>query len=676
MTRDAVGARSTELDQLCINTIRTLAMDAVQQANSGHPGTPMALAPLCYVLWTKHLRHDPADPAWPDRDRFVLSCGHASMLLYSLLYLAGYDLSLEEIKNFRQWGSKTPGHPEYGHTPGVETTTGPLGQGLGNAVGMALAQAHLAATFNRPGHEVMSHWTYFLASDGDIMEGVSHEAASLAGHLRLGSLIGFYDDNHITIDGDTALSFSDDTEKRFGAYDWHVLRVDDGNDLAAIDRAIEAAKAETARPSLIIVRTHIAYGSPNKQDTAAAHGAPLGYDEIKLTKENLGWPYQEPFAIPEDALSEWRRCKERGANTHAQWKKTYQAFVKAHPDLAREIDRRLRGELPAGWQDKMPTFGPDDGSMATRSAAEKVLNALAPALPELLGGSADLGESNKTIIKNADALGPGNLGGRNMYFGIREHGMGAILNGMALHGGIIPFGATFLVFSDYMRPPIRLAALMGIKVIYVFTHDSIGLGEDGPTHQPVEMLPALRAVPNLTLIRPADAAETVEAWRVAIEHRGGPVALALTRQKVYPADRQQLADASALGKGGYVLADAPNGSPDMILIASGSEVGLALQARELLSQSEIHARVVSMPSLELFMRQPERYRSEVLPPTIPWRLAVEAAHPQSWFGVVGARGDVVGVERFGASAPYQKIFEEYGLTAEQVADRARKLLAQ
>jgi transketolase len=676
VTHDAVVTSSTELDQLCINTVRTLAMDAVQRANSGHPGTPMALAPLCYVLWTKHLRHNPADPTWIDRDRFVLSCGHASMLLYSLLYLTGYDLRLEEIKDFRQWASRTPGHPEHGLTPGVETTTGPLGQGLGNAVGMAIAQAHLAARFNRPDHEVITHRTYFVASDGDVMEGVSHEVASLAGHLRLGKLIGFYDDNHITIDGDTALTFTDDTAQRFTAYGWHVQRVEDGNDLAAIDKAIGIAKADADRPSLIVVRTHIAFGSPNKQDTASAHGAPLGEDEIELTKENLGWPHREPFTVPDDALLEWRRCGERGSGLQAESDRVREEYAKAHPELARELDRRLRGELPTAWRQAIPAFGRDDAQMATRSASEKVLNAVASKLPELVGGSADLHESNKTLIKGEEPLGPGNLGGRNMYFGIREHGMGSILNGMRLHGGFIPYGATFLVFSDYMRPPIRLAALMGIKVIYVFTHDSIGLGEDGPTHQPIEMLAALRAVPNLTVIRPADAAETAEAWRVAIEHHGGPVVLSLTRQKVLPVDRETLAGASGLERGGYVLADVPNGKPDVILIASGSEVGLVEVARALLARDGVRARVVSMPSLEIFAAQPESYRDEVLPPSVPWRLAVETGHTLSWHRIVGDRGEVIGVDRFGASAPYQKIFEAYGFTPENVAARARNLLAR
>ncbi len=671
----AVVASSAALDQLCINTIRTLAMDAVQRADSGHPGTPMALAPLCYLLWTKHLRHDPADPHWPGRDRFVLSCGHASMLLYALLHLTGYDLPLEELVNFRQWGSRTAGHPEYGHTPGVETTTGPLGQGMGNAVGMALARAHLAAHFNRPGHDVIDHRIYFMASDGDLMEGVSHEAASLAGHLRLGALIGFYDDNHITIDGDTALAYSDDVAARFEAYGWHVQRVADGNDLRTLDRAIVAAQRESRRPSLIIVRTHIAYGSPHKQDTAEAHGAPLGEDEVRLTKRALGWPTDEPFHVPEEALGTWRGAVQRGERLHAAWDRAWAAYEAAFGDLARELRRRWRGELPPEWERAIPRFGPETKPMATRAASGKVLNALAPHLPELLGGSADLGGSNKTLIGGAPALGPDTPGGRNLYFGVREHGMGAVLNGMALHGGFIPYGGTFLIFSDYMRPPIRLAAMMGIKVIYVFTHDSIGLGEDGPTHQPVEQLPGLRAVPNLTVLRPADPAETAEAWRVAIAHRGGPVALVLTRQSVPTLDRARLAPADGLARGGYVLADGSDG-PDAVLLASGSEVALALDARDLLHADGIRARVVSMPCLELFAAQPAAYRDQVLPPDVPCRVAVEAAHPLSWFRWVGDRGAVIGLERFGASAPYERIYQELGLTADRVAARVRSLLGR
>jgi transketolase len=663
------------LDQLCINTVRTLAMDAVQQADSGHPGTPMALAPLSYVLWTKHLRYDTKNPQWAGRDRFVLSCGHASMLLYSLLYLTGYDLSLDELKRFRQWGSKTPGHPEYGHTPGVETTTGPLGQGFGNAVGMALARARLAAEFNRSGHEIIQHKIYVLASDGDMMEGVSHEAASLAGHLKLGNLIVFYDDNHITIDGPTSLAFSDDTAKRFSAYGWHVQRVEDGNDLAALNRAIRRAQRVTDRPALIIVRTHIAYGSPHKQDTAAAHGSPLGVEEVKLTKQNLGWPYEEPFTVPDQALACWRRAVRRGKRLENAWRRAWDAYAAHDPELARELERRLAGELPPGWDAALPSFA-GQPPMATRAASGKVLNAVASKLPELIGGSGDLTPSNDTYLTDAGDFGPEHRGGRNLHFGVREHAMGSVLNGMALHGGVIPYGGTFLIFSDYMRPPMRLAAMMGLKVIYVFTHDSIGLGEDGPTHQPIEQLAGLRSVPHLVVIRPADAAETAEAWRTAIAHRGGPVALVLTRQKLTVLDRQVLAPAVGLARGAYVLAEASGEAPRAVLLASGSEVDLALAARATLEAGGVPTRVVSAPSLELFAAQPAAYRDQVLPPGVPCRVAVEAAHPQPWYRWVGDHGAVVGLTRFGASAPYQRVYEELGITAAAVAERARALLGR
>ncbi|HXM37728.1 MAG TPA: transketolase, partial [Gemmatimonadales bacterium] len=553
----ATGAGSA-LDQLCINTVRALAMDAVQKADSGHPGTAMALAPLAYVLWQRHLKYNPSNPDWADRDRFVLSCGHVCMLLYSVLYLTGYDLTLEEIEQFRQWGSRTPGHSEHGVTPGVEATTGPLGQGTGNAVGMAIAEAELAALFNKPGagHEIVDHYTYFLASDGDLMEGVSHEACSLAGHLKLGKLIGFYDNNRITIDGATDLAFSDDTAKRFEAYGWHVQRVADGNDLQAIDAAIAAAKRVSDRPSLIILRTHIAWGSPHKQDTADAHGAPLGADEVKLTKQNLGWTSLEPFSVPDEALARWREARDRGARLEADWRRKWDAYRKAHPDLAAELERRLAGRLPEGWDAALPVFGPKD-AQATRAASGKVLNAIASKLPELIGGSADLTGSNNTEIKGGGAFASDQRAARNFHFGVREHGMGAVLNGIALHRGFIPFGGTFLIFSDYMRPPIRLAALTHLKPIYVFTHDSIGLGEDGPTHQPIEQLAALRAIPNMTVIRPSDPTEVVEAWRAAIEHQRGPVALVLTRQKVAVVDRTKYGPAAGLHRGGYILADAP-----------------------------------------------------------------------------------------------------------------------
>ncbi len=656
-----------DIDQLCINTVRALAMDAVQQADSGHPGTAMALAPLAYVLWQRHLRYNPANPDWLDRDRFVLSAGHACMLLYSALYLTGYDLTLDDIKQFRQWGSRTPGHSEHGVTPGVEATTGPLGQGTGNAVGMAIAEAQLAALFNRPGHSIIDHYTYFLASDGDLMEGVSHEVGSLAGHLKLGKLIGFYDDNRITIDGSTDLAFSDNTTRRFESYGWHVQKIADGNDLKAIDSAIAHAKRVTDRPSLIIVRTHIAWGSPHKQDTAEAHGAPLGADEVKATKQILGWPSLEPFYVPEEALEQWRSAKTRGAQLEADWKKKWDAYRTAHADLAAELERRLAGRLPAGWDAALPVFGPKD-TQATRAASGKVLNAIAAKLPELIGGSADLTGSNNTEIKGGGVFAAGTRAGRNFHFGVREHGMGATLNGIALHRGFIPFGGTFLIFSDYMRPSIRLAALTQLKPIYVFTHDSIGLGEDGPTHQPIEQLAALRAIPNMTVIRPSDATEVVEAWRAAITHHNGPVALVLTRQKVAVVDRTKYAAATGLHQGGYVLADSPD--PDVLLLATGSEVELILGAYERLKDEGRRPRAVSMPCLEYFGRQSADYRNSVLPPGVP-RIAVEAAAPQSWYRWVGENGVIMGIERFGESAPYQRIYKEFGLTVDGIVAEAR-----
>ncbi|UCE03126.1 MAG: transketolase [Candidatus Latescibacterota bacterium] len=659
------------IDELCINSVRVLAMDAVEKAKSGHPGTAMALAPLAYLLWTRHLRHNPADPDWLGRDRFVLSCGHASMLLYALLHLSGYELGLDDLKDFRQWESKTPGHPEYRHTPGVETTTGPLGQGLGNAVGMALAEAHLSATFRRDGHKVVEHRTWFVASDGDLMEGVSHEAASLAGHLRLGRLIGFYDDNHITIDGPTELAYSDDVARRFEAYGWHVQRVEDGNDLEALDHATRAALDETLRPSLIVVRTHIGWGSPNKQDTSDAHGAPLGETEVRLTKENLGWPTQEPFFVPEAARAAWLECRSRGAQLQAEWQSRYTRFATAHSQPARELERRLRGDLPDGWDSALPHFAPGDPAIATRAASGQVLNALADRLPELIGGSADLAPSNNTLLRGWGDLAHDDYAQRNLRFGVREHGMGAILNGLALHGGVVPYGGTFLVFSDYMRPAVRLAALMGLRVIYVYTHDSIGLGEDGPTHQPVETLAALRVIPNLVVLRPADAAETVEAWKVALQRRDGPSALALTRQKLPLLERTAGVD---VARGGYVLLD-PAKDPDLLLLGSGSEVTLAVEAAQRLSSAGVAARVVSMPSLELFASQPPEYRERVLPPATP-RVAIEAAHPMPWYRWVGERGDVIGIERFGASAPYKRLYEGYGLTADAIVQRATRVLEE
>jgi len=669
------GESSPDLHELCVNAVRILAMDAVQAANSGHPGAPMGLAPAAYVLWTRHLRHNPVDPAWPGRDRFVLSAGHASMLLYSLLHLTGYDLQLEDLEAFRQWGSRTPGHPEYGHTPGVETTTGPLGQGFGNAVGMALAEAHLGARFSRAGEDVIGHRTYFIASDGDLMEGLSHEAASLAGHLRLGKLIGIYDDNHISIDGPTSLSYSDDVEARFTAYGWHVQRVSDGNDLDAIDAALSAARGEAARPSLVMVRTHIGFGSPNKQDTAEAHGSPLGAEEVRLAREQLGWPSMTPFEVPPEVIAEWRKARERGEAMQLVWQQRYDAYRAAYPEAAAELERRLGKALPDGWETHLPRFAATDKAIATRAASGKVINALAPVIPELMGGSADLAPSNNTLITGESNFSASERGGRNLHFGVREHAMGAILNGMALHGGLVPYGGTFLVFSDYMRPPIRLAAMMGQHVIYVFTHDSIGLGEDGPTHQPIEMLATLRTIPGLVVLRPADANETAAAWQIALLHRDGPVALILTRQNLPVLDPPKGGAFEAVRRGGYVVADPPRGTPEAILIATGSEVSLALEAAQVLADDGRRVRVVSMPSVELFAAQPESYRDKVLPPKIPIRVAVEAAHPQTWWRWVGDQGDVVGLDHFGASAPYKRLYEEFGLTADAVAARLRARLA-
>jgi transketolase len=667
----------TDLELLAINTVRTLAMDAVQAADSGHPGTPMALAPLGYSLFTKHLKHDPADPHWPDRDRFVLSCGHASMLLYSCLYLTGYDLTLDDIKQFRQWESRTPGHPELGYTPGVETTTGPLGQGIGNSVGMAVAEAHLAAIFNKEGHDVVNHYTVFICSDGDLMEGISHEAASFAGHQKLGKLIGFYDDNKITIDGSTDLTFNDDTSKRFEAYGWQVLQISDVNDLAQIDKAVAAAKADGTRPTLVVTKTHIGFGSPHKQDTAKAHGEPLGADEILLTKKNLGWLSMEPFFVPEPALKLWRMTKERGAQAHKDWNAKWAAYKAKFGDDAKELDRRLAGTRKADWSKGLPTFTKENGTVASRSAFGVSLNATAGALPELIGGSADLTPSNNTTVKGWTDYQPTDRTGRYVHFGIREHGMGSIMNGMAVHGGILPFGGTFLIFSDYMRPAIRLAAFMKQHVIYIFTHDSIGLGEDGPTHQPIEQLSALRAIPNLTVIRPGDATETAVAWKTAIEHEHGPVALVLTRQKLGFIDRSAesgFGSANGLAQGAYVLRDPPKGTkPKVLLMSSGSEVGLIVGAYSKLAEAGIPARVVSMPSMELFERQSDAYRASVLPEGIP-RVAIEAAHPMSWYKWVGGNGIVLGLTRYGASAKYETIYKELGLTVDKVVETAKGLV--
>ena len=668
----SVTSAPPEITRLAIDTIRTLAMDAVQAAESGHPGTPMALAPLAYALYAKHLRHDPSAPHWVDRDRFILSVGHASMLLYGTLHLSGYDLPLSEIRNFRQWGSKTPGHPEVHHTVGVETTTGPLGQGFANAVGFAVAEAHLAATFNRDGFAIVDHHTYFIAGDGCLMEGVSHEAASYAGHFGLGKLIGFFDDNRITIDGSTDLSCSDDAAKRFEAYGWQVLHIADVNDLAAIDSAIDAAKADTVRPTMIITRTHIGFGSPNRQDTAKAHGEPLGKDEIALTKAVYGWAYPEPFTVPDEAREHWGEMVALRAESHASWQTLWTSYVAAHPELAAEFERRMRGELRAEAATAFPTFDAKSGAVASRASSGVVINAIASAIPELIGGSADLAGSNLTMVKGAPLFTAVNPAGRNFEFGIREHGMGAIMNGMSLHGGVIPYGGTFLVFADYMRPAIRLAALMGVQAVYVFTHDSIGLGEDGPTHQPVEHLAALRCIPNLLVLRPADADEVAECWRIAVTHRTGPTALALTRQKLSYFGKADTIRAG-VPRGAYVLAD--DAQPAVVLLATGSEVEIALAARDLLAAQGVTSRVVSAPSLELFAQQDAAYRDSVLPRGVP-RVAVEAAHPASWYRWVGDTGAIVGIEHFGASAPAPTLYKEFGITAEKVAEAARGVMAR
>lgn len=665
-----------KLDDLCVNTIRVLSAECVEKANSGHPGMPMGAAPMAYVLWTKFLKHNPHDPGWFNRDRFVLSAGHGSMLLYSLLHLTGYDLPLSELLNFRQWESKTPGHPEYGLTPGVETTTGPLGQGFANAVGMAIAERFLAAAFNRPGYEIINHFTYAIVSDGDLMEGISHEAASLAGHLGLGKLILLYDDNHISIEGSTDLTFTEKRTLRFEAYGWHVQQVEDGTDLDAIQRAIVSAQKETRKPSLIAVRTHIGYGSPNKQDKASAHGEPLGKEELKLTKQKLGWPLEPEFSIPDEALKVFRTAVEQGKTEGARWTSLLEGYRKAFPDQAKELDHWIKGDLPQGWEKDIPAFPADPKGSATRAASGHVLNALAKRIKNLVGGSADLAPSNQTLIKGEGDFQAEEFGNRNFRFGVREHGMGAILNGMALHGGLIPYGGTFLIFSDYMRPAIRLAALMRLRVIYVFTHDSIGLGEDGPTHQPVEQLAALRAIPNLTLLRPCDASETAEAWRFALDHKNGPVALVLTRQGVPVLDRAVFAPAAGLQQGAYAIANPAKGKPDLLLIASGSEVHIAIEAAKKLEQKGISSRVVSMPSWEVFDKQTDSYQREVLPPEIRFRIAIEAGRTQGWHRYVGDKGDVVGIDHFGASAPYKVLYEQFGITADRVVEKALKLLGK
>ncbi len=664
-----MAKREPSIDALCVNTIRALAMDAVETAQSGHPGAPMGLAAAGFVLWTQVLKHHPADPGWPDRDRFVLSGGHASALLYSLLHLCGYDLPLEEIRRFRQWGSRTPGHPEYRHTPGVETTTGPLGQGIANAVGMAIAERHLAARFNRGAQKVVDHFTYLFCGDGDLMEGIASEAASLAGHLRLGRLICLYDDNRVTIDGGTHLSFTENVAQRFKAYGWQVLRVRDGNDLGAIRQAFDEARVESARPSLIVCRTQIAYGSPNKQGSHEAHGAPLGPEEVRLAKLRLGLAPDEAFCIPEPVRARFRRCMESGAKAEAAWRRRFDAWALRYPDLAEAWRSAMRGSLPPGWDAALPDFA-DAKPIATRAAFGQALNAVAARLPTLMGGSADLTPSNNTLMRGARDFQADAPEGRYLRFGVREHAMGGVLSGLALHGGVRPYGGTFLVFADYMRPAIRLAALMQLPVIYIFTHDSIAVGEDGPTHQPVEQLASLRAIPGLTVIRPADATETVAAWRLALQKTDGPVALLLSRQNLPVIDRRTGPAAEMLRYGAYTLAE-PADTPAVILIASGSEVSVALQARELLSERGVAASVVSMPSWELFEQAPRDYRDSVLPPEARVRVAIEAGVPMGWERYAAAG---VFMTSFGASAPGATVMEKFGFTAERLAATAMALL--
>jgi transketolase len=677
---------TTSLDELSINTIRILSADAVQNANSGHPGMPMGAAAMGYTLWTRYLKFNPRNPDWFDRDRFVLSAGHGSMLLYSLLHLTGYDLPLEEIKRFRQWGSKTPGHPERGLTPGVEVSTGPLGQGFGNGVGMAISEAWLAARYNRPGHSIVDHYTYAICSDGDLMEGISHEAASLAGHLKLGKLIYLYDQNHISLAGATSLVFDEDVAARFAAYGWHTRKVADGNDTADIAKAIEEAQAETRRPSLILVRTHIGYGSPHKQDTFAAHGSPLGEEELQATKKALGWPTMDKFYLPPEVVENFRQAIPKGAKAEQQWQSRLAAYRKAFPVEAAEFDLVMSGKLPENWAADLPHWKLSDKAIATRAAGGAALNALAQRIPNIIGGSADLNPSTDTALKGMGDFQPPELGGhtiqgavggewdyggRNTAFGVREHAMGAAVNGMAAHGGLFPFSATFLVFSDYMRPAIRLGALSHLKAFYVFTHDSIGLGEDGPTHEPVEHLASLRAMPGLTVIRPADPTEAAEAWAFAIQHNG-PSLFALTRQQVPHLDRSGARD-PGVAKGAYILSEAEGGRPDVILIGTGSEVSLCAKAQEKLKGYGVKARVVSMPSWEIFEAQEEAYRDTVLPKTIRKRVTVEAASPMGWRKWAGDEGTIIGINRFGASAPGDQVMKHLGFTVEHVVSAALRL---
>ena len=680
---------SDSLDQQCIDTLRFLSVDMVQNADSGHPGLPLDAAPMAYVLWTRFLKHHPANPQWADRDRFVLSAGHGSALLYSLLQVTGYGLTIDDLKQFRQWGSKTPGHPERGHTAGVEVTTGPLGQGLANAVGMAIAEAQLAGTYNRDGHAVVDHRTWALVSDGDLMEGVASEAASLAGHLKLGKLVCLYDDNEVTLSAGTAITFTEDRAKRFEAYGWQTLHVADGNDVDALDRALQSAVADTTRPSLILVRTHLGYGSP-KQDSFKAHGSPLGDKDVAATKARLGWPEAPTFYVPEAAAAKFGEAQLAGEKAEGEWNRRMDAYAKAFPDLSRELEARLKGELSEGWDADMPTFPADAKGLSTRVAGKHILAAIGGKLPSLVGGSADLDPSTFTNLVGFGDFGPApaadakkvegadaggtSRAGRNLHFGVREHAMGAIVNGLAAHGGFIPYGSTFLIFSDYMRPAIRLAALQKLHALHVFTHDSIALGEDGPTHQPIEQLVSLRAIPGLTVIRPADANETAVAWKVAVTSRDGPVLLVLTRQDVPTIDRSKHPAATGLVNGGYILSGAGDDTPDLILIASGSEVSLITAAAETLGQEGVKVRCVSMPSWDLFDAQPPAYRDTVLPPAVTKRLAVEAGATLGWERYVGQAGDVIGIDHFGASAPAKVLLKEFGFSADNVVARARKLL--
>lgn len=674
------------MDQLCVNLLRFLSVDMVQKADSGHPGLPLDAAPMAYVLWKHFLRFNPKNPKWSNRDRFVLSAGHGSALLYSLLFATGYDVSLDDIKQFRQLGSKTPGHPERGHTPGVEVTTGPLGQGFGNGVGMAMAEAHLAARFNQPDHKIVDHYTYGIVSDGDLMEGVASESASLAGHLKLGKLIYLYDCNHITLSAATDLTFTENVAQRFEAYGWQVLPISDGNDTEALRKALMQAKQETGRPSLIIVRTHIGYGSP-KQDSYQAHGSPLGEEDVRQTKRNLGWPEEPIFYVPDETLAEFRKAVDTGKKLEGEWNTLFESYRKTYPEQARDFEAALRGELEAGWQEKLPHFEPSEKGISTRAASGKVLNAVAPEIPALVGGSGDLNPSTHTELKglgdfespldqepdHEGASGGGwNYAGRNIAYGVREHAMAAIMNGLAAHGGVIPFGGTFLTFSDYMRPALRLAALMGLHVVYVFTHDSIALGEDGPTHQPVEQVASLRAIPQMIVIRPADGNETVVAWQVALETKDRPISLILSRQNLQVLDRKRYAPAEGLRRGAYVMEEVQH--PDIILIATGSEVGMITEAADKLKTEGIRARLVSMPSWELFEKQDETYKSAVLPPKVKVRLAVEAGVPQGWEKYVGNHGEVLGIDQFGASGPSSEVMRKYGFTADNVVKRAKALL--